>query len=247
MWFNFYNQEGRKPVRLFTFAHSGAGSMTFEPWTSKMEDVEIVGVRLPGRENRMHEKPINDLGYLVNVLTDEIEPYLDQPFCFFGHSFGALLAFELTKSIKAQFDIQPDKLFVSSFRAPFLPNIYTPISSLSDDEIRDSMKRYNGIPKQVYDNEELLRHYIPSIRADFSMHETYQSKLEKVIDCPIVAMVGSEDQAVAVEHVKGWEAMTSSDSCELKIFKGDHFYIKSSFQELTAAVQDTIFEEQLHS
>jgi surfactin synthase thioesterase subunit len=87
-------------TRLFCFPYAGGGASVFRSWADNefLADVEVCAVQLPGRETRITESPVGDLRRLVHMLCEALEPYLDRPFVFFGHSIGALVSFELESS-----------------------------------------------------------------------------------------------------------------------------------------------------
>src|SRR5258708_8192662 len=93
----------RASLRLFCFPHAGAGVSAFSTWTPELlPGVELCLVQLPGRENRIQETPITRLSVLVQMMADALSPTMTRPFAFFGHSMGALIAFELAPPLPAE-------------------------------------------------------------------------------------------------------------------------------------------------
>src|SRR6478609_4610386 len=87
--------------RLICLPHAGAGASMFNDWPGLLPpEVEVVGVQLPGRQDRIKEKPFTDVSRLVATVAHVIRPLLDLPVAFFGHSGGALLAFELARALQ---------------------------------------------------------------------------------------------------------------------------------------------------
>lgn len=126
------------------------GALIYHPWADKLPlDVEICSVRLPGRENRLREKPFTRLTSLVETLAGVLKPYIKIPFAFFGHSVGALISFEFAREIRRQNCFGPIHLFVSGRRAPQLPDPDPPIHRLPEAAFVYELKRLNGTPDAV--------------------------------------------------------------------------------------------------
>src|SRR5688572_31776322 len=118
-WFVMHPAIGRARVRMVCFAYAGGGASAFRRWAALMPDgVEVVAAQPPGREARFVETPLRALAPMVGGLRDAIAPLLDRPLVFFGHSLGALVAFELTRALREAGLRQPAHLFVSVRRAP---------------------------------------------------------------------------------------------------------------------------------
>ncbi|MGH3530086.1 MAG: thioesterase II family protein, partial [Pseudonocardiaceae bacterium] len=109
-------------LRLICLPPAGGGASRYRNWPTHLpEEVEVVSVQFPGRENRFNEPPIESMTQLVDLLLDELAGYFTRPFAFFGHSMGALIAFELTRRLRPS-GVAPVHLFASGCRAPHLPS-----------------------------------------------------------------------------------------------------------------------------
>src|SRR5678816_3600650 len=118
-WFVFPKPNPQARVRLFCFPYAGGTALTYRTWPEGLSrDIEVCAVQIPGRGIRMRERPFTDLQLLVRVISKVVQPYLDKPFAFFGHSMGALMAFELASVMQQERGIEPLHLFVSAGRAP---------------------------------------------------------------------------------------------------------------------------------
>lgn len=213
--------------RLFCFPYAGGGASIFRQWQEKLsKDVEVCPVQLPGRENRFAELPYTILSSLVKDMFEALVPYFDMPFAFFGHSLGAKIAFELARELRRKQDVQPLHLFVSGNRAPHIPEP-RPLHMLPEEEIIMELRRYSGTPETVLQSKELMEMYLPILRADFSVDETYTYYEDAPLGCPITAFGGSEDKEASREEIGAWRQHTLS-SFSFQMFQGDHFFIKSS-------------------
>src|SRR5262249_5081475 len=125
-WFPGVRQSSAKP-RLFCFPYAGGGSVIYRPWIASLATAAAVcPARLPGRETRLREEPIATMHALIDALTAVIEPYLDRPFAFFGHSMGAAIGFELARSLRRHGKPLPFALYIAAARAPQFRLNWTP-------------------------------------------------------------------------------------------------------------------------
>lgn len=144
-------------LRLFCFPFAGGGASVFRSWRSELPtNVELACIQLPGRENRRGEPLLHHLADVIQHLKLAIIPHLTVPFIFFGHSMGALIAFELVRSLRQTQHPLPQHLFVSACHAPQLPRHKPPRHTLSDAELFTELRRLEGTPAAILDNDELM-------------------------------------------------------------------------------------------
>jgi medium-chain acyl-[acyl-carrier-protein] hydrolase len=224
-WIKRSRQDPQTSFRLFCFPYAGGGASFFRTWRERLwPDIEVCAIQLPGREDRLMETPIGELSALIDVLADVLYPYLDFPFAFFGHSLGALISFELTRRLRRQKAPCPLQLFVSGHRAPQIPDPDPPIHQLPDADFIEELGRFNGTPQAVLENSELMEVFMPLLRSDIGLEETYVYDDEAPLDCPISAFGGLEDEEVSREELAGWCDQTRS-KFEIQMFPGDHFFL----------------------
>lgn len=228
-WFIRPLPNERAETRLFLFPYAGGGPAIFGKWVTEFDvRIETFIAHYPGRGSRHNEPPIHQIDTLVERLAQAIQPCLDKPFAFLGHSFGGLVAFELARQI------QPQILFISGCGAPHLPNQHPAIHHLPDSEFARALKELNGIPPEIADNSELMEFLVPMLRADFEAFETYQPNLHQ-LTCPIIAFGGTEDSRVNQEQLEGW-AMHTNSGFRSQYFSGDHFFIHADKTDIIAAI-----------
>lgn len=197
----------------------------FHSWASRVpEHVEIVGIELPGRGARIKETPIPDLNALALGAADAITRNGDTRFAFFGHSMGALLAFETTRRLRLQGAPQPCHLFVSGCRAPHLRSERKPVASMSDEEFLIKLQDLNGTPDSVMRDPELMELVLPVLKADFAAVDGWKLRPERNLNVPITALGGSSDGHVSLEAVEAWRDHTRQEF-QFRTFAGDHFFI----------------------
>lgn len=212
-------------LRLFCFPYAGGGASIFRRWAEVLpETIELVGVRLPGRENRIAEPAFNDWQALTPVLVDLIASRVDRPYALFGHSLGGAMAYEITRAIEAI--ARPELLIVSGIRSPEVPLYRQPIFELPRPEFIAGLRAMNGTPAEILDNEELMAFFEPTLRADIRLADTWRSADVPLLDTGIVAFSGSEDFIASEADMRGWQMRTSA-GFEQYVFDGDHFFIHS--------------------
>jgi medium-chain acyl-[acyl-carrier-protein] hydrolase len=219
-------------TRLFCFPYAGGGASVFRSWADNefLADVEVCAVQLPGRETRITESPVGDLRRLVHMLCEALEPYLDRPFVFFGHSIGALVSFELARELRRMRGIAPSYLFVSGCPAPHLPDSER-ICDLPENEFLERLGRFNGTPPEVLNHPELMQLVLPALRADFSLRDRYVYRDEPPLNCPIIAFGGMSDQHVNGVLLGSWRQHTH-ERFQLWLVQGDHFFVRSAQGQL---------------
>lgn len=224
---------GRKPnprarLRLFCFPYAGTGASIFRTWPDNLPpEIEVCPVQFPGRGTRLMERSLSRLTPLVQALAEALVPLLDMPFAFFGHSMGALVAFELARQLRRQSGIQPVRLFVSAARAPQVPFRDRPIHALPEGEFLDELRRLNGTPGKLLENAELMQIMVPILRADFAVCETYVYSAEPSLDCFISSFGGLQDHRVSRGDLEAWRDQTSL-GFSLRVFSGDHFFMNTT-------------------
>lgn len=222
-------------MRLFCFPYAGGGAAVFRQWQAGLPNhVQVCPVQYPGREHRIAEPLITKLHRLVDVACKALSPYFDRPFAFYGHSLGARIAFEMTRELRRKRDIQPLHLIVSGSRAPHLPEP-NPIHHLPGEAFVEELRRFSGTPAAVLENRELMEMYLPILRADFEVDETYEHTPERPLDCPIAAFGGTLDLEATREEIEQWGRHTYGNFT-LEMFKGDHFFLHSKRDHLLRSV-----------
>jgi len=231
---------GRAAVRLFCFPHAGGGAAFFRPWRLRLAPtVDVRPVILPGRESRVRELPYRRVEQVLDPLCAALLPYLDRPYAFFGHSLGAVLAYEVARRLSAGTGPAPALLLVSGRRAPHLPTSRRLFCTLPDDEFLAALGGLGGTPPEVLDAPELLRLFLPTLRCDFELNEYYRPLPGPVLDCPVAAYMGADDPEVDRLELLSWYRATSGEFT-LRVFGGDHFYLKGGRPDVCSAVRQDL-------
>ena len=240
-WFVCPQPNPKAESRLFFFPYAGGGPTVFNKWSAEFPStIETWIAHYPGRGSRYNEPPIKNLATLVEKINNAIQPLLDKPFIFFGHSLGGLIAFELARHLRQRNLPQPNILFVSACGAPQLPDPHPPIHTLPDAEFIKSLQELNGIPSEVVNHSELMNLLLPALRADFEAIETYQYiSNEHPLGCPIIVFGGYDDPRVSRERLEGWASHTNA-CFDSQYFSGDHFFINPVKESIMRSIAKEI-------
>jgi medium-chain acyl-[acyl-carrier-protein] hydrolase len=227
--FNGQKAKPRATARLFCLPYAGGGAPIYRGWEQSLPaGVDVWPVQLPGRGSRYREKPYASFEALVSDVAEAMRPFIDLPFCLFGHSLGALVSFELAHRLREEYDAEPRHLFVSGCRGPQFPRGGpTNIHHLPDDEFIKKLRELNGTPREVLENPDLIQVMMETLRADFRLAETYRCAAETKLSCPVTALGGSEDEAVPQDELEGWREQTTGPF-DFWMLPGDHFFLHTS-------------------
>lgn len=214
-------------LRLFCFANAGGSVAQFRNWHQSLPaGLEVCPVQLPGQGSRLREQPHTRVESLVSVLADVLQPQMDVPFAFWGYSMGALICFELARELRRRGQSLPRQLFIAARRAPQLSATEFPLHDLPEAAfIREVQRRYNGIPAILLQEADMLALFLPVLRANFEMIETYVYESGDPLPCPITAFGGLQDPTVNAGQLDSWREQTSS-TFKYRMYPGDHFFLQ---------------------
>lgn len=211
--------------RLYCFCYAGGSAANYANWQADLDpSIEICAIELPGRGTRFGEEPETSMSTLATTVAQVITTANHPSFAFFGHSLGALLAFEVARSLQQMDASVPQHIFVSGGSAPQHRRDNGNLHLLADDALIEELKNYNGTPHVVLEHRELMDLLLPMIRADFSLVANYTYRTAPLLSMPMTVLMGCDDDNGAGEHVEGWKKETTAD-CKIAWFEGDHFYI----------------------
>jgi medium-chain acyl-[acyl-carrier-protein] hydrolase len=235
-WIVTHSSSRRTTQRLFCFPYAGGNAQVFRAWAEHLPpSIELIGIQAPGKGSRVMETPYSTLQELSTALLADIEPMLfDRPFSFFGHSNGALVAFELSCVLQERGLPLPRHLFLSASPAPWTRVFDRPYSAMSDDEFIGKLESLSGTPPEVLRNRELLDVFLPGLRADFSLAEGYAFARARKLAVPTSIFYGAEDEIEEVQ-IRSWQQQLESEA-HFEQIPGGHFFIHSHVDLLTGLV-----------
>lgn len=225
-------------LRLFCFHYAGSGASIFRSWeTDAPVWMEVCAVQLPGREGRLREAPFRDMRRLAPQLVDALSGLVDRPYACYGHSLGALCAFEVVHGLRRLGKPMPRHFFAAAHRAPHLQREGPLAHCMDDDALLAELSRLGGTPEAVLAHPELMELLMPVVRADLALTEAYDYQPQPPLDCPITVLAGSHDVEVTLHQLDAWHRHTRG-GFERRILEGDHFFIHGAQRELIAAILD---------
>ena len=199
----------------------------------------MCAVELPGRGTRIHEPPYRRLTPLVRALASSLEPYLDRPFAIFGHSMGGLLGFELARTLRDRGQPQPAHLFVSGMSVPGAARTRPAIHGAPDEDVKRELRVLGGTPRELLDDDELMSLMLPTLRADFSVLETYEHRPGPPLAVPITVFGGLSDPAVPSAGLPGWRAQPVLGA-RVHLFPGGHFFLHAAAGAVVRSVASAL-------
>lgn len=213
-------------MKLLCLPYSGASAMVYSRWRRTLPQwLRVRPLELPGRGARFGEPLQTDMHVLARQLAKELIPAVRQPYVLFGHSLGALLAFELAHALRELGCPPPLMLFASGTAAPTRREDYEKgyAQAKSDTELIAELRELQGTPEEVLASRELMSLTLPILRADFLMCGRYHYRQPPRLALPIHVLGGTRDRS-SLEQLQAWAAETASDF-SLDMFEGGHFFI----------------------
>jgi surfactin synthase thioesterase subunit len=226
------------PTRLLCLPFAGAGAGFFHGWRRTVPStVRVVGLQLPGRESRLREDPVVRVEDAVEAVMPAVSAELARPgrIGLFGHSMGAVLAFELARRVEATAPGRLSRLFVSGSPVPWASR-HEFATGLPDDEFIARVQRFAGYQHVGLAEPALRELLLPVLRADVRLHESYRPADRRPVRTPITAIRGTDDELVSAEQAAGWSAATAGGFDLLEI-PGRHMYLTERPAELLAAIE----------
>jgi medium-chain acyl-[acyl-carrier-protein] hydrolase len=235
-WFTDFGKPSPGLTHMLCLAGAGAFATEFYQWPQALRGhADVAAVLLPGRERRIREPGIRVMSDLVDALVASIRPWLGQPLALFGHSFGALVMFELARRLhREEAGGNLRHLFVSGQLAPRIRQ-QVPSSSSTDQELIAYIRSFNGAPEDVLANRAFMQSYFPGMRADLALYESYQFLPGELVDCPVTAYFGTNDDSVSAEDVRTWQEVATGPLASVGI-PGGHLFMRTHISDLVSDI-----------
>lgn len=226
--------------RLFCFPYAGGNPYIFREWPEALgHAVDVLAVQTPGKGARILEAPCTTVEDVVAGLLEAMAPTLgDRPFSFFGHSNGALIAFELACQLQARGLPAPRHLFLSGSPAPWTRVHERSYADMPDEEFTNVLRELQGTPEEILADTELLRLVMPGLRADFALGERYRFRHDEPLRAAATLFHGEQD-GFDVAQTEAWRQQLAHRA-PLHRLPGGHFFIHTHARELTALVGATL-------
>ncbi|MFJ9847545.1 thioesterase II family protein [Kitasatospora sp. NPDC101155] len=227
---------------MIAFPHAGGSATYFFPMAEALRraarplELDILSVQYPGRQERRLEPCVDDLQTLADLAVKELLPFTDRPLVLFGHSMGAMVAFEVARQFEQQHGITPLTFFASGRGAPATAR-QDNLHRLPDRAIIDELGLLDGTSSVLLSDPEVLKMVMPALRADYKAVETYTYRPAPPLRCPVHVVIGDSDPRVTAESAQAWGQHTEGGH-RLSVFKGGHFYLKDQQDALVATIVD---------
>lgn len=232
-WLRRLTRRSAPTAHLVAIHHAGGGTAAFRQWGALLaEDVELWAVVLPGREGRFSEPIAEDLGVVADQVANALTATVPSPYVLFGHSMGALIAYEVAHRLRDEHP--PRHLIVAGSPAPHLVQDQKTAED-SEEEFRERLRSLNGTPDEVLRDVELMELLLPTIRADFELVDRYRWSGRSPLDVPVTALSGADDPGVSLSDLEAW-AMHTTGRSQLKVVEGDHFFVNTAVEEVIELV-----------
>ncbi|MFI1677827.1 thioesterase II family protein [Streptomyces sp. NPDC020607] len=236
VWLRRYHDSAPAPVRLVCFPFAG-GSASY--WFGLSEllspGIDVLAVQYPGRQDRHKEPCLESVAALADGVVDQL-PSDGRPFALFGHSLGAIVAFEVARRLRdsGPGGTGPVHLFASGGLArPYRPAGRS--GTLDDADILAHLRAMGGTDERFFRSPELQELILPSLRADYRAVATYDAPGPERLDCPITALIGDADERTSPEEAGTWRERTGA-AFDLRVLPGGHFYLDSCQKQVAAIV-----------
>jgi surfactin synthase thioesterase subunit len=238
LWLRRFKPADHAGNHLICFPHAGGSAAFFLPVARPLAlAVDVLAVQYPGRQDRRAEPCLVDIASLADHVSRALDSSLDRPLTLFGHSMGALVAFEVARRLQRDHPGQPAHLFASGRCAPTRYREES-VHLRDDDGIIAEVRSLGGTDARVLDDRELREMALPAIRGDYTAVETYRYVSGDPLRCPVTVLVGDQDPCVTLEEAMDWEKQAPEGGFALKVFPGGHFFLVSQVAEVLAVLSD---------
>ncbi|MDJ1175525.1 beta-ketoacyl synthase N-terminal-like domain-containing protein, partial [Roseofilum capinflatum] len=239
-WIAYHQPKPDALVRLFCFHPWGSSASLFKDWSAELpSQIEVLPIQLPGRQQRMHEKALTDFTHLLQGLGEVFPPYFDKPFAFFGHSMGAIIAFELAHFLNQKHQIQPIHLFLGGAKPPSDMSYLDHLASLSEKEKLDYFTRVAEIPETIYNEPSIFNELLKVFKADIQLIQSYQLSDKDPLSCPIYSLSGIDDPVVTESELSQWSSCTT-DLFQMQRLPGKHMFFQQSQNSILGIIKEQL-------
>jgi surfactin synthase thioesterase subunit len=223
LWVRRFQPRPDAPVRLVCLPHAGGSATFFTDLPERLgADVDVLAIQYPGRQDRRTEPFARSMDELTHQVVTALLPWTDRPLALFGHSLGAILAYEVGQGLRAA-GLAPAALFVSGRRAPSRQRAES-AHLLDDDGLLREIRALAGTDDRLFADEELVRMVLPAIRADYRLVDDYRYHPAPPLDCPLTVLTGTDDAKVTPDEAAAWQTHTSA-AFDLVTLTGGHFFL----------------------
>lgn len=239
-WMRRFHPDGPDLPTLICLPHAGGSASAYFSLSRSLRGAAaVLTAQYPGRQDRHGEPAAVAMDDLVDGLFEAVRPVADGPYALFGHSMGALVAYELALRLERDGAPAPRWLFASGRRAPSRLRSGEDLHRRSDEELTQHVIRLGGVQPEALRDPAVRAMVLPVLRADFTLVEDYRAEPGRRVACPITVLVGDRDPVVNRDEAMAWSEHTRA-GFELTSFVGGHFYLADHIPELARTVVDRL-------
>ncbi len=230
-------------INLFFFPFAGGTSQSYRSLvkSGKIVGCNMYALELPGRGLRMNDNYSLSVEEIKNECILALQPFLNDPMIFVGHSMGSIIAYELLCAVKALNDASQAALIVSAANSPRHLTVKDHVFNMSLSEFRTYVKSMGGVPEAISENDQLLDFFLPRIYNDMKLLQTYKPNDKAILNTPITAIAPTDDNNVKPEYVLDWGNFTNNHF-EINWCEGGHFYLFDEMTILTNVINQVLQE-----
>ncbi|TDV47911.1 thioesterase II family protein [Actinophytocola oryzae] len=226
--------------RLYCFPHAGGGAASFTAWrTIAGVELTVCPVQPPGRAERFHHPAHRSVESYVDALLADAGEQFAGHYALFGHSVGALVAYRLACRLRAEGRPAPVHLFVSGCTPPHRPSPRPLFAGLPTEELVPHLRRLGGTPDIVLDDPGLLELFLPPLRADFALSESYRHRRQEPLAIPVTVFGGADDHRADPAALRAWAELTRGGFAT-HTYPGGHFYLEHHAAAMLEVISGTM-------
>ncbi|GAA2103510.1 alpha/beta fold hydrolase [Streptomyces albiaxialis] len=242
LWIRRYHEARDDAVQLLCLPHAGGSASFYFPVSARLTpDVAVAAVQYPGRQDRRAEPCVDSIEKLADQVAAAVRPLTGRPLALFGHSMGAMVAYEVALRLEADGGPPLSRLFVSGRRAP---STYRDerVHERDDSGVIAELQQLSGTETDLLGDPEVLEMILPAVRSDYAAVERYRHEPGLAVNCPVTALIGDDDVKVTRDEARAWAEHTTG-AFDLRVLPGGHFYLVERSKEVIELVSGALMPE----
>lgn len=244
-WIRNFHPAPTGRTRLVCFPHAGGSASYFFPLSKALApEFDVYGVQYPGRQDRYSEPLVDNIDDMADEAFAALEPLAEAPMALFGHSMGAVLAFEVARRLESLAGRSPAVVFVSGSRAPSrYGDERGSTGPQTDQDLVAVLHNLGGTDPRVLNDPDMLATFLPAFGNDYRALQRYHRGTEVGITAPVVVMVATDDPKASLADARAWHEHTSGGG-DMHTFSGGHFYLEKQPQKVIEVIAQTLRTSQ---
>lgn len=237
LWVRRFHPAPASAIRLVALPHAGGSASYLFPVSKALAPaVDVLAIQYPGRQDRQQEPVLDSVTDLADGVFNALRPWLDRPVALFGHSMGAVLAYEVGLRLQLRTGRPPLRLFASGRRAPSRVRAERYVHTQDDAGVLRELARLSGSDPRLLSDPELLPLILPAVRGDYKAVETYRADPDQRLDAPITVLTGDADPLTTLDEAHDWCRHTTG-GCDVRVFPGGHFFLNDHAGDVTRLIR----------